>query len=85
MPTCKPGEPCGRPAREVTLAFQRGGKTIATAATDEHGRYRVKLSPGRYEVMLRDGSPSKVGQPKTVAVPSEGYAKHDLSFDIGIR
>jgi hypothetical protein len=85
MPTCKPGEPCGRPARNVTLAFVQDGKTVATTKTDEQGLYRVALPAGQYEVSLRNGAPSKVAQAKTVSVSSGASGKHDFSFDIGIR
>jgi hypothetical protein len=85
MPTCKPGEPCGRPAKNVTLAFVQDGEAVATAKTDEQGRYRVTLPPGSYEVSLRNGGPGKVVQAKTVSVSSGASTKHDLSFDIGIR
>ena len=85
MPTCKPGEPCGRPARNVTLAFVRDGETVATAKTDEQGRYRVALPAGQYEVSLRNGGPGKVAQAKTVSISSGASEKHDFSFDIGIR
>ncbi len=85
MPTCKPGEPCGRPARNVTLAFVQDGETVATTKTDEQGRYRVTLPAGQYEVSLRNGGPGKTVQAKTVSVASGDNAMHDFSFDIGIR
>ena len=85
MPTCKPGEPCGRPAKNVMLAFVQDGETVGTAKTDEQGHYRVTLPPGSYEVSLRNGGPGKVVQAKTVSVASGASTKHDLSFDIGIR
>ena len=85
MPTCKPGEPCGRPAHNVTLAFMQDGKPVATTKTDEEGHYRVKLPAGSYEVSLRNGGPGKVAQAKTVKVTNGASTEHDLSFDIGIR
>ena len=85
MPTCKPGEPCGRPAKHVTLAFAQDGKTVETTKTDEQGAYRVTLPAGQYEVSLVNGAPSKTGQAKTVSVSSGDDTKHDLTFDIGIR
>jgi hypothetical protein len=87
MPTCKPGEPCGRPAKNVTLAFvqTQTGKRVETTKTDEQGRYEVTLPAGRYEVSLVNGAPSKTGEAKTVSVSSGDDAEHDFSFDIGIR
>ena len=87
MPTCKPGEPCGRPAKNVTLAFveKSSGKAAETTKTDEQGRYEVTLPAGEYEVSLVNGAPSKTGQAKTVSVSSGDDAEHDFSFDIGIR
>ena len=85
MPTCKPGEPCGRPAKNVTLAFVQSGVASVTTKTDEEGRYRVALPAGDYQVSLRNGAPGKTVQAQTATVPSGDYAKHDFTFDIGIR
>jgi hypothetical protein len=83
-PTCKPGTSCGRPAAGVALSFIRGGLTVRTR-TDKHGRYRITLPPGNFDVMVlvgRKGTPLK---PSSTTVPSGSYAKRNFTYDSGIR
>jgi hypothetical protein len=86
-PTCRFGAPCTRPARGFRLVFVRNGRTAATATTDRHGRYRVRLDRGRYLVRpARGGTQPKRGlAPAKVNVPGDRYAKRDFTYDTGIR
>jgi hypothetical protein len=83
-PTCKPGTSCGRLAAGVTLSFVHGGLTVR-ARTDSHGRYRITLPAGRWDVMViagRKGTPLK---PSAATVPRGTYAKRNFTYDSGIR
>jgi hypothetical protein len=85
-PTCKAGTTCTRPAVGIVLVFSRYGKDVVVAKTDKDGNYRVKLSPGRYELSVR--GKHAVGQtlkPLTATVPSGRLARVDLRYDVGIR
>jgi hypothetical protein len=82
-PTCRPGVPCSKPAPGFELVFLRDGRRVAHATTDERGRYRIRLAPGRYVVEPEGRRPRL--HPATAAVPSDRFAKHDFTYDAGIR
>jgi hypothetical protein len=82
-PTCSPGTPCGRPAPDFELVFLQDGRRVAHATTDTRGRYRVRLAPGRYAVHPEGRRPRL--DPATAAVPSGRFARHDFTYDVGIR
>lgn len=87
MPTCRSGSSCSRPARRFRLAFFRNGRRVATATTDAKGRYRVSLDSGRYSVHAGRGAFARRAglSPTFAAVPSDGFAKRDFTYDAGIR
>jgi hypothetical protein len=82
-PTCSPGTSCGRPAPDFELVFLQDGRRVARATTDARGRYRVRLAPGRYAVRPEGRRPRL--DPATAAVPGGRFAKHDFTYDVGIR
>jgi len=86
-PVCKIGTSCSRPARDFSIVFVRNRRSVATATTDRHGRYRVKLPRGRYSVRaLRRSTLPKSGlRPRIASVPSGRFARADFTFDPGIR
>ncbi len=84
-PVCRQGEVCGRPAAGYTLVFSSGGEIAARTKTDEKGRYRIALDPGRYAIGLPTARAVKGFTPPTATVPRGSYAKLDFSLDIGIR
>jgi hypothetical protein len=49
------GEDDSAPAREKLFVISSGEKVVRSFSTDEQGRFRVALSPGRYSVWARDG------------------------------
>ncbi|HTS73355.1 MAG TPA: hypothetical protein VMG74_06565 [Gaiellaceae bacterium] len=86
-PVCKIGTSCSRPIGGFTIVFLQNGRRIAIATTDKHGRYRVRLSSGRYAVQpLRGVTLRKAGlRPRRVNVPSGRTARADFTYDTGIR
>jgi hypothetical protein len=87
-PVCLAGTSCSKPARGFKLVFSAGGHTVTTT-TNRRGRYRVQLTPGRYIVRAaaatRNASPKAGLQPRTVSVPSNGFARRSFVYDSGIR
>lgn len=83
-PTCKPGTSCGRPAAGVMLSFVHGGLTVR-ARTDKHGRYRITLPAGRWDVMVLAGRKATPLKPSAATVTSGTYAKRNFTYDSGIR
>ncbi|MGB2952257.1 MAG: hypothetical protein WBB74_02555 [Gaiellaceae bacterium] len=79
-PVCVAGKPCDGPAVGVKLTFVRSGVVVASVRTGEHGRYRIRLAPGRYSVR----GPHTI-EPGAVKVPSTRFRHVDFSYDTGIR
>ena len=75
-PVCQAGRSCSKPARHFRLVFVQQGQTV-TATTNDHGRYRVDLDPGRYGV--------RRVKPALATVPSGRFARRDFTYDAGIR
>jgi hypothetical protein len=84
-PVCRPDESCDRPAAGLRLRFVRSGMTVAAVRTDQRGRYRVSLRPGRYAVRLRQAGLGWIVEPTHVTVPSGRYARVNFYRDTGIR
>ena len=49
-----------RPLPNATFVVKNAGKIVASFQTDEHGRFRVSLPPGKYTVSKEQGK-LKVG------------------------
>src|SRR5437899_11182012 len=91
-PVCQVGIPCDAPVR-VTLVFwsarPSGGtmeKVHEAILTDKHGRYRIALAPGFYEVR----SAAKIGftrmpKPHALHVRAGHWDKINLFCDTGLR
>lgn len=79
-PVCMAGQPCSAPAAGAVLAFVRGTH-VARATVHADGTYRVRLSPGTYEVRA---SYRRV-EPSAVLVRSGAPRRADFSIDTGIR
>ncbi|MFN2471715.1 MAG: hypothetical protein ABR583_12170 [Gaiellaceae bacterium] len=82
-PVCTVGVPCDEPAAHATVLFSRNGTTVRTR-TDAHGRYRVRLRPGRWAVRKPDWGPGGI-EPAIVRVPAGRFRPIDLRIDTGIR
>jgi hypothetical protein len=71
---CPGSEPCLRPARNQEVFFTKGGDMVV-ARTDQRGRLRLLLKPGRYDtVSLR---------PASVTVQSGHFDRHDFTKPYG--
>ena len=87
LPVCAVDAPCGAPDRHDMLAFWRGGRRFATAATDGRGRYFVVLPAGRYTVTTprRRAGIGRGLSPKAIVVRRGRFVRADFTLDIGIR
>jgi hypothetical protein len=85
MPVCRPGVPCSRPAKDLKLVFLRNGRVVKTTITDDLGRYRIALQPGRYTVRPRLQRLRNALEPAGVKVPRGRFAKRNFTLDVGIR
>jgi hypothetical protein len=84
-PVCRANASCDRPAANVRLRFVRNGMTVAAARTDDRGRYRVALRPGRYAVRAGANGLGSLVEPSHVTVPATRYARVNFYRDTGIR
>jgi protocatechuate 3,4-dioxygenase beta subunit len=81
-------EQTGRPVSEQTVTARVGANfriEVNRAATDEEGRYRLRLPPGKYHVQThgwRDGLPRAVTADVTIE-PQGALAEVD--FRVGVR
>ena len=83
-PVCRIGSSCTRPARGLTLVFEREGHAKKTK-TDAKGRYRIQLAPGAYRVRVPRARLRTSLKPRTANVKSAGFEKLDFRYDPGIR
>jgi hypothetical protein len=84
-PVCEVDQPCEAPAADVTLVFYREGRRIARVRTNDQGKYRITLRPGRYLVRTTAPSIRRIIDPPLVTVPRGRYARVNFSIDTGIR
>ena len=86
-PVCVAGQPCSEPAKNVTLVFSRNGRVVRRARTNDQGRYRVALAPGRYRVVApaRTAGVGRGLDPTSVTVPRSRYKRVNFTLDVGIR
>jgi hypothetical protein len=92
-PTCpveqvdNPCPPKPVPHREVTIAASGGG-IVATATTDEAGRFSVQVAPGNYVVRVKAGPGllgiSQVTSGEVTVRANETSILH-IELDTGIR
>jgi hypothetical protein len=75
-PVCEMATPCSEPAALVVLDFHGRGGDVLTR-TDAHGRYSVRLRPGRYVVRVARIEPTVL----VVRAPMRA----DFNIDTGIR
>jgi hypothetical protein len=81
MPVCRTGTPCSKPGSNVVLTFSRAGKSVSVK-TDTAGRYRVRLTPGRWRVRANVGMRLL---PIEILVPRVATSRRDFAIDTGIR
>jgi hypothetical protein len=87
-PVEQPGSPCpDLPLPDVEVRASRDGSVAGTARTDEQGRFRIALEPGRYtvEAVVSAGGVPPTSRPVEVTVPASGFAEVTVPVDTGIR
>jgi hypothetical protein len=85
-PVCAIEQPCSEPAKNVTLLFSRNEQVVGRVATDDQGRYRLRLRAGRYSVRLPGSSAlGRKLEPNRVRVVAARRTNIDFFIDTGIR
>jgi len=84
-PVCRVGHPCSKPLPGFRVVFSRRRVVVARAVTDRRGRYRVRLSAGKYAVTTPRRSMGRGLHPARISVPTAGRAIRNFTFDAGLR
>jgi hypothetical protein len=70
---CLADDPCDGIGRGVLLVFSGVGQPAHRVRSDDEGRFKVRLKPGRYRV--RAGASATRVLPFAVIVPLKGFAR----------
>jgi Carboxypeptidase regulatory-like domain len=88
-PVVRLDSPCpDRPLRAVLVVVNAvTGAQVASTTSDQDGRFRLALPPGRYVIRPEsfNGAPLPRAAPVTVDVPAGRFASVTIRFDSGIR
>ncbi len=84
-PVARPGVPATRAVRGATVEALRGNQVMATAYTDEAGRYELRLQPGTYLIRTQSDKYLSREASKTVTLSRGQKLTVNLVFDTGIR
>lgn len=85
-PVERPGRPSSAPAIGVKVTVSSSdGKEVASAVTDNEGRYSISLPPGNYIVSVTPGPVGRPGAPVEVTVATGAEITQDLRIDTRIR
>jgi len=81
----KVGVPNSAPLGNTQFVVENAAGIVVTFQTDEEGRFRVPLSPGRYTV--RSAAVKKIGRcgPFEVEVEAGGFKQVQFACDSGMR
>jgi hypothetical protein len=74
-----------RAVRGATVEALRGNHVMATAYTDEAGRYELRLQPGTYLIRTQSDKYLSKQASKTVTISRGQELTVNLVFDTGIR
>lgn len=85
FPVARPGMPATRAAPGVTVEALRENQIIATACTDETGRYQLRLQPGSYLIRAQSDTYLSRQTSETVTLSEGQRVTVNLVFDTGIR
>jgi hypothetical protein len=77
--------PAIRAVRGATVEALHGHQVIATAYTDEAGRYELRLQPGTYLIRTQSDKYLSREANKTVTLSRGQKLTVNLVFDTGIR
>ena len=78
---CAADDPCDGIGRGVLLVFSRVGQSTHRVRSDADGRFKLRLTPGRYRV--RAGASATRVMPFAVIVPLKGFAR--VTITVGSR
>lgn len=84
------GQPNSRPVAGVeVIARDADGKIVARQRTDANGRYKLLLSPGKYQIVF-PGRPGRIGAGRSpltqpVTITAGRFTQADRRYDTGIR
>ena len=83
----RPNVPSSRPFAHVEFVVQQGEQTVASFKTDEQGRFKVSVSPGRYTISMKEKKSGKMGRygPFEAEVSAGQMARVDWHCDTGMR
>jgi len=85
-PVCAAEIPCNGPAEGVRIVVVQRGLTVARAITNQRGRVRISIVPGRYLVTASYGACSRLrAESVSVRVTSGRISHVRFAFDTGIR
>jgi hypothetical protein len=70
---CASDAPCDGIGRGVLLLFSRAGQPAHRVRSDDEGRFKLRLTPGRYRV--RAGASATRVMPFEVIVPLTGFRR----------
>lgn len=84
-PLARPGVPATHAVRGAIVKALRGNQVMATAHTDEAGRYELRLQPGTYLIRTQSDKYLSSQASKTVTLSRGQKLTVNLVFDTGIR
>ena len=89
-PTCPvahEGETCSGPyaGAEIRVRRARDGQILRRVRTGKHGRFRVRLHPGRYVLDPVNGHPFPHADEKRVRVEDGRFTYVEIDYDTGLR
>ena len=84
-PLAQPGVPATHAVRGATVKALRGNQVMATAYTNEAGRYELRLKPGTYLIRTQSDKYLSRQASKTVTLSRGQKLTVNLVFDTGIR
>jgi hypothetical protein len=88
-PTCpvqRVGQTCTRPYQAtITARREPGGRFVTRIRSSGSGHFILRLPPGRYLLVPRNGAPYPRASPITAVVRRHRYTKVTIEYDSGIR
>jgi hypothetical protein len=84
-PLAQPGMPASRTVPGTAVEALRENQVMATAYTDEAGRYELRLQPGTYLIRAQSDKYLSRQASKTVTLSRRQKLTVNLVFDTGIR
>ena len=85
-PVSKPGEPDSKPySASINIRSIAADKVVANVTSDENGRFRIALVPGRYLLEPEQGNPLPRAPAQEVTVVQGQFTHVRIDYDSGIR